>query len=265
MNKKTIIATIVIIIVVAGGVVLIKMAAKSTEDPAAENALENPEKIAENWILNNSPSYRFDGSDLKMVSEEKASEEELYSFVFSFKSRVSGYGNRTDEMTAQVITSHTIEVVVKDGEVVSAITDGVYDEMKEEMTGEDAPETIKIKLYFVKVAEGQEEIVEIERLIPYNTVATARAAIAELLRGPLAAEKNEGLSTSINEEVEIQSISVESGVASVDFSEELEEGVAGSARVTAIREQIEKTLLQFNTVDQVVISVNGRTEDVLQP
>lgn len=33
----------------------------------------------------------------------------------------------------------------------------------------------------------------------------------------------------------------------------------------AIREQIEKTLLQFETIDDVVISINGETEEVLQP
>jgi spore germination protein GerM len=35
--------------------------------------------------------------------------------------------------------------------------------------------------------------------------------------------------------------------------------------VMAIREQIEKTLLQFETIDDVVISINGETEEVLQP
>lgn len=264
MNKKTIIVIIFIIAIALGGIILVKMAADFTEEPVVEQTSEKPEEIAENWILSNSPTYRFDGSGLKMVSEEKAPGEELYSFVFSFESKAAGYGNRSDKATAQVITPHVIEVVVKDGEVVSAITDGVYDEMKEELIEEDNPETIKINLYFVKVTEGQEEVVEVERSIPY-TVAPARAAIEELLEGPLDIEKAEGLSTSINEGVEIQSISVEDGVASVDFSEELDENVAGSARVTAIREQIGKTLLQFDTVDQVVISVNGRTEDILQP
>jgi len=35
--------------------------------------------------------------------------------------------------------------------------------------------------------------------------------------------------------------------------------------VTAIRAQITETLKQFPTVENVVISIDGRTEDILQP
>jgi len=41
--------------------------------------------------------------------------------------------------------------------------------------------------------------------------------------------------------------------------------VGGSCRVSAIRAQIIETLKQFSTVKNVVISINGRTEDILQP
>lgn len=64
---------------------------------------------------------------------------------------------------------------------------------------------------------------------------------------------------------QLQSLEIEDGVAQVDFSQDLDEGVAGSARVMALREQIKKTLLQFETVDEVVISVDGQTEGILQP
>jgi len=35
--------------------------------------------------------------------------------------------------------------------------------------------------------------------------------------------------------------------------------------VAAIRAQIRETLKQFPTVDEVIISIDGRTEDILQP
>ena len=63
----------------------------------------------------------------------------------------------------------------------------------------------------------------------------------------------------------IQGLTIENGVAKVDFSEQLEFQVGGSCRVAAIRAQITDTLKQFPTVDSVVISIDGRTEDVLQP
>jgi spore germination protein GerM len=57
---------------------------------------------------------------------------------------------------------------------------------------------------------------------------------------------------------------IEDGVAYADFSSELEVS-GGSAMVMMIREQIEKTLLQFETIDSVVISIEGDSEEVLQP
>jgi spore germination protein GerM len=50
-----------------------------------------------------------------------------------------------------------------------------------------------------------------------------------------------------------------------DFNERLEYQVGGSCRVSAIRAQISETLKQFPTIKDVIILINGRKEDVLQP
>jgi spore germination protein GerM len=72
--------------------------------------------------------------------------------------------------------------------------------------------------------------------------------------------------SSINPGVILQQLTInEEGVAHADFSPELDRQVGGSCRVQAIRAQIENTLLEFPTVNDVVISINGRTEDILQP
>lgn len=104
----------------------------------------------------------------------------------------------------------------------------------------------------------------VERKIA-KTMAPARAALDELLRGPTETEKTEGFSTSINTGVKIQSLEIVRGVASVDFDDQLEFQMGGSCRVAAIRAQITETLKQFPMVEEVIISVNGRTEDILQP
>lgn len=98
-----------------------------------------------------------------------------------------------------------------------------------------------------------------------KTQAVARAALQELLLGPTNSELDAGFFTSINKGVKIQSLTIENGVAKVDFDEQLEFQVGGSCRVSAIRAQITQTLKQFSTVNSVVISINGRTEDILQP
>lgn len=98
-----------------------------------------------------------------------------------------------------------------------------------------------------------------------KTAAVAQAALSELLSGPTAAEKQAGFFTSINYGVKLQKITIENQIAYADFSADLEYQVGGSCRVLAIRTQIAETLKQFPAVKNVIISINGRTEDVLQP
>lgn len=110
-----------------------------------------------------------------------------------------------------------------------------------------------------------EKVFAVNRVLP-KTVAVARAALQELLKGPTAAEQFDGYVTNINEGVQINSLVIENnGVAKVDFSDEMQKEVGGACRVTAIRAQIVETLNQFPTVKSVVISVNGNSEDILQP
>lgn len=129
-------------------------------------------------------------------------------------------------------------------------------------------ETTKVKVYFNnnnldpqiscnKVFPAEREIIK--------TSAIARAALEELLKGPTSKESAEGFITNINYGVKIQSLIIENGVAKVDFDEQLQFQVGGSCRVSAIRAQITQTLKQFPTVKNVIISINGRTEDILQP
>lgn len=108
------------------------------------------------------------------------------------------------------------------------------------------------------------QVFPVERIV-LKTSAVARAALEELLKGPSETEAGEGYITTINSGVTIQSLVVEDGTVKVDFSRQLEEAVGGSCRVSAIRSQIENTLKQFSTVKNTAISIDGRTEDILQP
>ncbi len=132
----------------------------------------------------------------------------------------------------------------------------------------DASGTTKVKAYFNNQNFDPEascnKVFPVEREI-IKTEATAKAALEELLAGPTFKEQNDGYFTSINPGVKIQKLTIENSVAKVDFDETLEQAVGGSCRVAAIRAQITQTLLQFLTVKSVIISINGRTEDILQP
>lgn len=102
------------------------------------------------------------------------------------------------------------------------------------------------------------------RVIP-RTQAPARAALEQLFLGPSGWELEHGLGTAINPGVEIQSLLVENGTAFLDLSSAVEEQTGGSCRVAAIFAQIRNTLLEFPSVSRVVLSVDGRTDDILQP
>ncbi len=131
-----------------------------------------------------------------------------------------------------------------------------------------AVETITVEAYFnnnnldpqitcTKVFAVKREVAKTE--------AVARVALEELLKGPTDQEKQDGYLTNINPGVKIQSLTIQEGVAKVDFDKTLEQAVGGSCRVSAIRAQITRTLEQFPAVEQVIISIDGRTEDILQP
>jgi len=130
------------------------------------------------------------------------------------------------------------------------------------------PKTLKVKVYFNNSKLDPEfscnKVFPVEREVS-KTQAAARAALEELLKGASEKEKIEGFFTSINPGVKIQSLVIENGTVKVDFDEQLEFQVGGSCRVAAIRAQITQTLKQFPTVNSVIISIDGRTEDILQP
>ena len=128
--------------------------------------------------------------------------------------------------------------------------------------------TSKIKIYFVNPELGSEmdcdKVFWVEREI-LKTEAIGRAALEELLRGPTLQERQRGFSTSSNSGVRVQNLIIKDGVARVDFNEQIDFQIGGSCLVTSIRSQVEETLKQFSTIKEVVISVNGRVDDVLQP
>jgi len=129
-------------------------------------------------------------------------------------------------------------------------------------------EKIKIKIYLNNDRLDPEvsctKVFPVEREI-IKTTAVARAALTELLAGVTTSETESGFSTSLNSNIQIQSLSIANGIAKVDFDEQLGAAVGGSCRVSAIRAQITETLKQFSGVKSVVISINSQTEDILQP
>lgn len=139
----------------------------------------------------------------------------------------------------------------------------------------DDPEVTTVTLYFLL----GEELTPVQVHIP-KTVRIGTAALEELLWGPPAYDLA-GLGTAIPTpdqvlsypgrgadwgcRVRLLGLTIRDGVAVADFSREMRAYGGGSARVWAIRQQISRTLLEFPTVREVVIAVEGETEGVLEP
>jgi len=93
-----------------------------------------------------------------------------------------------------------------------------------------------------------------------------RSVLEELFEGPTDHESDNGYGSELPGGVKLKSVGSDAnGILTADFDRKLERGVAGSCRVTAIQAQIDTTLKQFPEVREVVISVEGEKEGILQP
>lgn len=87
-------------------------------------------------------------------------------------------------------------------------------------------------------------------------------ALHELLKGPTKWERSQGYYTSLPVGVADPKLTT----SGLEFGEDLQQGVGGSCRVAAIRAQIIETYKRSTGTDNnPIISIDGRTEDILQP
>ncbi|MDD4628133.1 MAG: GerMN domain-containing protein [Candidatus Peribacteraceae bacterium] len=131
-------------------------------------------------------------------------------------------------------------------------------------------EAMELKIFFGNSERDPQSLAcdvsyPVPRRIAVATKDLPQAVLQELLRGPSLGEQNQKFFTSIPEGVSIRTLSWNEGRLTIDLSGGLTEGVAGSCRVMAIRSQIERTVKQFPSVTEVVITVDGLSEEVLQP
>ncbi|MBN1762525.1 MAG: hypothetical protein JW878_05550 [Methanomicrobia archaeon] len=78
-------------------------------------------------FVENSSTYQFDGFDLSYNQTIVLRCPYCWMFTFDFKSLHAGYGDRTGQVLAQVITPHHAEVTVINGTITGAVLDGQWD------------------------------------------------------------------------------------------------------------------------------------------
>ncbi|EKE16365.1 MAG: hypothetical protein ACD_11C00018G0001 [uncultured bacterium] len=131
----------------------------------------------------------------------------------------------------------------------------------------DFSEETSIEVYFGKSrSDSQNE--DCNKVYPVTRKVKkvqkiGQSAIEQLLVGPTDEEKEDGYFTSIPEDVQLMGLSIQHGIAFVDFNDKLDQEADKSCRSVMIRAQITETLKQFLNVDDVQIYIGSRIEDVL--
>lgn len=223
--------------------------------PAADSTVGLPLKIqGEAREFEATVNYRIKTAAGKVLSEgsTQAAAPDMGKFGQYLVSLALSITNKTD------VVVEVFAYSAKDGKEIDKVTRNVTID----------PGLRALEIYFSNAKASPEAICEvtvpaIRSIVKEEKIGTA--ALNELLKGPTAEEAALGFTTNIPEGTKLQSFTIEGTQGRPDFTSELDKGVAGSCRVLSIRSQITSTLTQFSTVQSVRISVEGRTEDILQP
>ncbi|MFC1953913.1 hypothetical protein ACFLWR_07315 [Chloroflexota bacterium] len=112
-----------------------------TEISAFQQMTEEASKeVAKDFVIN-SPTFVFDGIEGSFQLTETLTLRCPYcwQFIFEFDSAQAGYGDRTGQMLAQVITHHIAVITVDNLEVTRAVMDEQWDMLQQKMIEEALP------------------------------------------------------------------------------------------------------------------------------
>jgi len=90
------------------------------------------------YFIKNSQTYQYDGIDgtLKVVEHRILESYPVQNvIIMTFDSSHAGFGDRTGQVLAQVITRHRVSVTVVEGNVVHAVIDEIWDELNQHEVG----------------------------------------------------------------------------------------------------------------------------------
>ena len=144
-----------------------------------------------------------------------------------------------------------------DDEAANGEDEAVDDEKDPVKNGEEAG-PLELDLYFMEITETSFELGVETREFPGPRVSAAQLVEA-LLAGPRSAD----LSRALPEDVSIRDVTVEEGIAYVDFSGELGDVSLGHEAEAVLVNSIVWTLTQLDEVDAVQILIAGEVVETL--
>lgn len=101
--------------------------------PLTQMSKEASQTIAEEFVRN-CPTFNFDGmaETLELTNALTARCPFCWSFTFEFDSRHAGYGDRTGQVLAEVITHHRAMIMVELHQIKSAVMDDKWDTVRQQ-------------------------------------------------------------------------------------------------------------------------------------
>jgi len=114
-----------------------------------------------------------------------------------------------------------------------------------------------VSVYFLKLDEKSEKIYlsTVKRKVPDKQLLSL--TLEQLIKGPTSYEQGRGYITAVPANLKIRSIDIKGKTAEIDFNGVIEEGAAGDILLKRIQ-QIVHTSTQFDTVDSIIIKINGQ-------
>lgn len=124
MSRITLIciSTLLLILILVGG--------SCTQSPAGSP--EGSQRVAKEFVRLET-TFRFDGIPETLKVTGTTSVGNGWKYTIEFDSRHAGYGNRSGQILAQVITHHTAEITVQAGLVTTAVMDEKWDMINQRM------------------------------------------------------------------------------------------------------------------------------------
>jgi hypothetical protein len=224
------------------------------ESPKADDIIGLPVIIkGQARVFENTVSYKIKDSDGSVLLENylTANSKDVGEFG-PFEMTVNYPEPKGDKGTVEVF-----EYSAKDGSEINKVEIPIVFKKVESMS---------IKVFFGNRKEDPDaqncsQVYSVDRRIS-KTKAVAEGAIKELLNGITSQEQDEGYFSEINGNAKINKIAIKGGIAKVDFSGELFDGISGSCEIETIKNQITNTLKQFSTIEDVQITVDGQNDSL---